>query len=42
MRVFGLGFSIRDKNHWPLYFSERNGHEKFLALGQWIFNVLLP
>jgi len=40
IRVFGIGFSIMDKNiHRPL-FSERNGHRKVLRIGKYGIELL--
>ena len=39
-RIYGIGFSFRNINRWPLLFSERNGFRKYLRIGNIVINYL--
>ena len=40
IRLFGYGIGIKDVNKYPLTFSQRNGHSKYIRLGKWVIYVL--
>jgi len=39
-RILGVGLSGKDTRLHPLLFSERNGYQKGLRLGNWMFHFL--
>jgi hypothetical protein len=40
VRVFGVGISGKNTVIHPLLFSQRNGYEKYLRIGEWVFFYL--
>ena len=39
-RIFGYGLHCKDVKIYPLLFSEREGHKKYLKIGRWIIKWL--
>ncbi len=39
-RIYGIGFSFRNVNRWPLSFGERLGYSKYLRVFNYIIEFL--